>query len=157
VLDDDTKALLEAGSSTIVGLVTTTGEPFATRGWGSVVVSDEPVRMRTLVGAGPLIAAGYDLGEPEPFAIAVTGADVQTLQSVQVKGRVVAVEPVTDDDLELSARFCDDFFEKVERVDGVGRHLMSRLVPSDLWACTVEVAEVYDQTPGPAAGRSIGA
>ena len=156
MLDDDTKALLEAGSSTIVGLLTTSGEPFATRGWGSVIISDEPMRMRTLVGAGPFRAAGYRLHHDEPFAIAVTGADVLTLQSVQVKGTVVAVEAATEDDLHVSERFCDDFFQAVDRVDGVARHLMARLVPADLWACTIEVAEVFDQTPGPGAGRCIG-
>jgi hypothetical protein len=32
---------------------------------------------------------------------------------------------------------------------------MDRLVPVDLLACTVEVDELYDQTPGPGAGARL--
>src|SRR5687768_7406530 len=107
------------------------------------------MRLRVLVGAGPFAAAGYRLGTDVRFAVAVTGAEVRTLVSVQVKGTAVSLEPVTDDDLRRSAAFCDDFFGAVEAADNVSRALMERLVPADLWACTVEIAEAYDQTPGP--------
>jgi hypothetical protein len=156
VLDDASRALLEAGSSTIVGILDADGAPFATRGWGSVVLHGEPLRMRVLIGAGPLSAAGRGLGAEEPFDIAVTGADITTLRSVQVKGRAVAIEEADADDVARSAAYCDDFFAAVEATDQIERWLMDRLVPADLWACTVEVEEVYDQTPGPGAGARLG-
>ena len=155
MLDDATRALLEAGTSTVVGLVDAAGEPFATRGWGSLVLDGDPPRLRVLVGAGAFAAAGYGLGHDVRFAIAVTGADVRTLVSAQVKGTAVALEPPTDDDLARSAAFCDDFFGAVTATDNIDRALMARLVPADLWACTIELAEVYDQTPGPGAGARL--
>jgi hypothetical protein len=154
-LADDLRALLESGSSTIVGFLNAAGEPFATRAWGTKVLPGAPLRLRTLVGAGALATAGRGPHLDEPFPIGVTGADVRSLQSVQAKGAVVALEPADDDDLLCSARYCDDFFHAVWEVDAVGRDLMERLVPTDLLACTVEVREFYDQTPGPGAGARL--
>ncbi|MBA2279996.1 MAG: hypothetical protein M3527_00750 [Actinomycetota bacterium] len=155
MLDDDTRALLEAGSSTIVGLVDRAGEPFATRGWGSVVLDGEPLRLRVLVGAGAFAAAGYHPGAEARFAVAVTGAEVRTLVSVQVKGTAVALDEADDDDRRRTASFCEDFFGAVKATDNIDRALMERLVPADLWACTIEVDEVFDQTPGPRAGSRL--
>ncbi len=155
MLDDATRALLEAGSSTIVGLVDRDGQPFATRGWGSVVLDGDPPRLRVLVGAGAFASAGYHVGDDVDFAIAVTGADVTTLRSVQVKGTAVSLEEPTEDDRRRSIAFCEDFFGAVQATDYIDLALMQRLVPADLWACTIEIHEVYDQTPGPKAGERL--
>lgn len=156
LLDDASRTLLEAGSSTIIGIVEADGGPCATRGWGSVVVDDEPLRVRVLVGAGQLRAMGHQPGATDPFAIAITGCDVRTLRSIQLKGTVVAIEEICDEDRGVSAAFCDDFFAAVEEVDHIERWLMERLVPADLWACICEIDEVFDQTPGPGAGARMG-
>ena len=153
VFDADLVEFLESGCSTIVGLVTVDGEPYATRGWGIEVLRGDPPRLRLLVGAGPMAAAGW--GSGDRFAIAVTGANVLTLRSVQVKGTAHGLEPTTDEDRARSQAFCEAFFADVQETDDVPRELMQRLVPADLLACTVEVAEVYDQTPGPAAGARL--
>ena len=155
LLADDIRELLESGSSTIVGLLTAQGEPFASRGWGTQILDGS--RLRVLIGAGTLAAAGrwpagHDL---EPFPISVTGADVRTLHSVQAKGTAIALEAPTAEDLDCSTRFCDDFFDAVWETDGVERARMERLVPADLVACTVAVDELYDQTPGPGAGARL--
>jgi hypothetical protein len=154
VFDDELKAFLESGCATIVGLVTRNGDPFATRGWGSEIDAARAT-VRVLVGAGALAAAGRATGE-EPFAIALTGGHIVTLRSVQAKGTAVRVEPPTDADLARSARFCDEFFEAVHVTDGTDRALLERLLPADLLAVTVEVDELYDQTPGPRAGAPLG-
>ena len=153
VFDADLVEYLESGCSTIVGLVTVDGEPYATRGWGIEVLPGDPPRIRLLVGAGAMAAAGRRADDR--FAIALTGADVRTLRSVQVKGTAHDLEPPTDADLGRSRSFCDAFFADVESTDAVPRVLMDRLVPSDVLACTVDVAEVYDQTPGPGAGARL--
>lgn len=155
MLDDATLAFLQAGTSTIVGLLDRDGEPFATRAWGAEVLDGDPPRMRVLVGAGAFATAGYRVGDDVRFAIAVTGGDVQTLQSVQVKGTAVALEEPTDDDLRRSEAYCEQFFGAVQATDDIDPALMQRLVPSDLWVCTIEIAEVYDQTPGPKAGSRL--
>jgi hypothetical protein len=154
VLDDELAAFLESGCSTIVGLVTAGGEPFATRGWGTEVVS--PAQVRVLLGAGPLRSAGLrGGGAPARFAIAVTGASVLTLRSVQLKGTAHSLSAPTAADLERSARFCTEFFADVAATDGIDRWLMDRLVPADLVVATVDVDELYDQTPGPGAGKRL--
>ena len=70
------------------------GEPFADAGAGASMCSTaRPARVRLLVGAGDLARLGRRLGTTWPArAIAVTGADVRTLRSVQVKGTVDGVE-----------------------------------------------------------------
>ena len=153
VFDADLVEFLESGCSTIVGLVTPDGAPFATRGWGVEVIGNDPPRLRVLVGTAALAAAGRASGEP--FPIAVTGAHVLTLRSVQVKGTAHDLEPLTDADRARSERFCDAFFADVAATDGIERWLMDRLVPSDLLACTVDVVDLYDQTPGPTAGARL--
>lgn len=156
MLDDATHAFLEAGSATIVGLVDRDGEPFATRGWGSQLTAGDPPRLRLLVGAGAFAAAGYRAGEDMRVAIAVTGGDVLTLQSVQVKGTAVALEEANEEDRRRSVAYCEEFFAAVEATDNTPPALMQRLVPADLWACTIEIDDVYDQTPGPGAGARLG-
>lgn len=138
-----------------MGTLTPSCEPYATRAWGTEVLSSDPPRVRVLVGAGAFAALGRFPGDGATFSIAVTGADVRTLRSVQLKGTGHDLETPTPADLERSGAYCDAFFADVEAVDGVERALMERLVPTDLLAVTVEVAALYDQTPGPAAGTAI--
>lgn len=154
VLDPDVTALLEAGCSIVVGVVGASGEPFATRGWSVLVLDGSPLRVRLLVGAAACARFGRADGG-EPFPICLTAADVRTLRSVQLKGTVQSQEAVTADDLERLRRYCDDFFGEIEDTDGISPELMGRLVPADLVALTVEVDDLFDQTPGPAAGAPL--
>jgi hypothetical protein len=154
-LDPDLVTFLESGCSTIVGLLTPAGEPFATRAWGAVVTDRGRPTVRLLLGAAAVASVGRAVGDGSSFAIAFTGADVRSLRSVQLKGTAHSLEAATDDDREVSARFCDAFFGAVVDVDGIRRPLMERLTPLDLVACTVDVDEMYDQTPGPGAGAPL--
>ena len=153
VFDADLVEFIESGCATIVGFVTVDGAPFATRAWGTTVLGDDPPRLRVLLGAGALSVAGR--ASSPRFAIAITGGDVRTLRSVQVKGTAHDLEPPTAADLERSRAYCDEFFATVEEVDGTPRSKMERLAPADLVACTVDVDELFDQTPGPAAGARL--
>ena len=153
VLDADLVDFLESGCATIVGFVTADGAPFATRAWGTSVVGHDPPRLRVLLPAGAVAAAGRSASPT--FAIALTGGDVRTLRSVQVKGTAHDLVPPTAADLERSRAYCESFFGAVEEVDGTPRSRMARLAPADLVACAVDVDEVYDQTPGPGAGARL--
>jgi hypothetical protein len=153
VFDADLVDFIESGCATIVGFVTADGAPFATRAWGTSVVDVDPSQVRLLLGAGAVAAAGRS--GSEPFAIAFTGGDVRTLRSVQVKGTARDLEPAAAADLVRSRAYCDAFFDAVCEADGTPRPLMERLAPVDLVACTVDVDEVYDQTPGPGAGARL--
>lgn len=150
MLTNGLATFLQSGCGLIVGTASSLGEPHAGRAWGLEALAadrvrvllraDDPVLLEALAGTGSL---------------AVTGADVHTLRSVQLKGRTLLIEPATDADRERSARYCDDFFSAIQDVDGISRALLERLVPGDLVACEMKVAEVFDQTPGPGAGAAL--
>lgn len=143
-LDDALGGFLESGCALIVGAALSDGEPYATRAWGLEVVDAEGGEVRLLVDADdvPRLAG----------IMAVTGADVRTLRSVQLKGLVLRSDPVTGTDLDRTAAYCDAFFAAVEDTDGTPRRLMDKLRPAVLAAIHLRVDELFDQTPGPSAG-----
>lgn len=152
MLDPDSVALVEGGCALIVATVGADGTPLATRGWGLTVLAGEPLRVRLLLNAeehdalANLAATG---------SIAVTAADVPTLRSVQLKGRVVAVEDVDDADLDKVRHYTEALFDDIERADGAVRSVLQRWRAVSYSACVVEVDEGYDQTPGPGAGAPL--
>ena len=141
---------LGGGVSLIVATVTDDGAPHATRGWSLRLTGPSTARVLLPLHdttALDRLAAGA--------RVAITAADVTTLRSVQLKGRAIGVEPATDDDREHAARHNDAFFAEVSATDGTPRALLDRLVPAGYAACLLEIAEVYDQTPGPGAGARV--
>jgi hypothetical protein len=146
----EVREFLESGCALIVGTVDAGREPHATRGWGLDVVDLDTARL------------WLDADDPRAIdhlstvgAIAVTGASVRTLRSVQLKGRASNIRPADSADRKRARRFCDAFFSDIYETDGTDRGVLERLVPRDYVTCTVEVDEVYDQTPGPGAGAPI--
>ena len=69
----------------------------------------------------------------------------------------VALEPVTELDLERSAAYCEAFFTDITETDGVPRELLVRLLPPAFIACVVRTVECFNQTPGPGAGAPLSA
>jgi hypothetical protein len=154
MLEERVIELLESGCGLIVGLVTADGRPLAARGWG-LALAEGSQRGRVLVGARDLETLGHGWEATIGTWTAVTGANVLTLHSVQLKGPITGIEPADEADLERSTRYCDDFFHDVAVVDSIPRVFMERLVPAELVACDFEVVEAYDQTPGPGAGSQL--
>ena len=94
VLDDELIRFLQGGSALIVCTLDPDGEPFASHTWGLTVISaEEPVRVRLLASPGVVPSE----------RIAITGTDVPTLHSIQLKGSVVASEPANEADAVKSA------------------------------------------------------
>ena len=155
MLSGDVQTLLEGGSSLIVGTVDDDGMPFAGRAWGVQVLAAGPrPRLRMLLDADDDVTRAHAAAGR---AIAITAANVRTLVSVQVKGRVLSVEAApTGDDRARHAEFVSSFFGAINESDGTDRSLLDRFAPFDVIPCTVEVDEVYDQTPGPTAGSPLG-
>jgi hypothetical protein len=85
--------------------------------------------------------------------VAVTGADVRTLRSVQLKGCVRLVEPPVADDLALAAEHSQRFIDAVTAVDGLSPDLLRRMLPYEVVCVELEIDDRFDQSPGPAAGR----
>src|SRR5688500_10059786 len=113
MLEERVVELLESGCALVVGLVTAGGLPLAGRGWG-LTLAEGGVRGRILVDPADLAALGHGWPDVVGTWIAVTGANVLTLSSAQLKGPVTAVEPATPADWDTCRRFCDGFFGDVE-------------------------------------------
>ena len=108
------------------------------------------MRLILAATAAPTIANLESTG-----VVAVTGTDVATFFSVQIKGRGVRVEPCTDDDRARSDDYIDGFFQAIHEADGTAVELLEVLRPRERFALVMTVEELFDQTPGPTAGRSL--
>jgi hypothetical protein len=143
--------ILETGAGLVVGTVSADGVPRADRAWAASVVDAEERRLRFVMSAdSPTVVDNLQSGR-----VALTGAEVATYQSVQLKGRTVAVEPATADDVELVRHQSETFFDAVHRTDGDLPEALRRLLPHEMVAVEMIVEESFDQTPGPAAGGPI--
>jgi hypothetical protein len=147
----ETAARFDAGSALVVAAVDPDGTPFAIRGWGAVLV-DEGTALRVYVDA--------DDTEVVPrltpsASVAVTGGDVRTLRSAQVKGTVRILDELSALDIAARERATERFVQDVHETDHTPRDLLERMVPERFVACTFDVTELFDQTPGPQAGATL--
>ena len=145
----DEVALLESGTSLVVGTVDDDGMPDAARAWSAKVDGDH-LRLLLPATATPTVDNLRAGG-----AVAVTATMVDTLRSLQLKGRALAVEPATDDDRARMATYVDAFFENVHRTDGSAVERLRNLLPDNVVAVVCTVEHVFDQTPGPRAGSRL--
>ena len=155
MFDPETQAFLESGCGLIVATVSGEGEPHAARAWGlDLLEPGPPARMRLLLDPDDerTIAHAASRG-----AIAVTGANVLTLRSMQLKGRAVEVAVASPDDAARADRYIRAFYADVEATDRVPWERFEHFLPAGYVTCTIEVHDVFDQTPGPGAGARVGA
>jgi hypothetical protein len=144
------------GTAHIIAMVTAEGDPLAGRGWG-LTFDDDHCAATALIASAEIAALGYPDADPSGTWIALTAAMVRTLAAAQVKGPITGIRPTVASDLNVLHRYCDAYFDAVLEFDLFSRRLMERLVPDDLVAVRFAVAEAYDQTPGPGAGRPLSA
>ena len=143
--------ILESGAGLVVGTVSTDGEPRADRAWAASVVDAESCRLRFVMSADdPAVVENL-----QGAMVSLTGAEVITYQSVQLKGRPVVVEAATAGGLELAHRQSEAFFEAVHRSDGNPVESLRRMLPHRMVAVEMLVEETFDQTPGPSAGTAL--
>ena len=151
MFSSDVMSILEAGTSLIVGTVGADGEPRATRAFALTVIDDAAPAVRVVPSADdPVVLEHLATG-----AIAVTAADVRTLRSVQLKGRITRVEPSTDDDARMVEEHSSAFFQAIHDTDGHDLEISRRLLPLATISIVMVVDELYDQTPGPGAGGPV--
>jgi hypothetical protein len=149
-LGSDLQPVVEAGMSLVVGTVSADGEPRAHRAWWATIVDPDVPRLRFVMSNDDTdLAARLANG-----AVSLTGANVATYESRQVKGRVATVEPPTVHDLERTRHSIDAFFDAIHRTDGNPLEHLARMLPEHYVAVEMTVEEVYDQTPGPKAGAA---
>jgi hypothetical protein len=143
--------MLETGAGLVIATVGADGEPRAARAWSWSLVAPTTDRLRVAVCADdPITVADLTNG-----TVAVTAADVATFESLQVKGRVVAVEAPDAVDLERVRRHSEVFFGRVHAIDGNPVELLLRMLPNDIVMIELVVEQAYDQTPGPDAGTRV--
>jgi len=152
VIDAEAATLFEAGVSLIVCTVDTDGMPDANRAWSAKVL-DGGTRLRISVSddSDTLIA---NLGATGRVAITLT--EIEELTSYQVKGHLSSeLGPESSEDRARREAYITAFTSNVNRVDGTPFERIDRLTPRSFLVFEIAVDEVFDQTPGPAAGRQL--
>ena len=88
-------------------------------------------------------------------AVAITASRPTNYRTFQLKGRAVRIEPTSDRERETLLAYREAFVRELEAV-GWPRSIARRL---SVWPCVtvdVELAAVFEQTPGPRAGSMMG-
>ena len=153
MIQGEVAALLQSPCSLIVGTVDASGLPAAARGMGLELV-DGGAKLRLYLSDAATTAID---NLRTTRAIALTGTEVSTLVSIQVKGRATSVDAGTEADARFANAYLDAFFRAVHDTDGTDIALLERMRPHGHVAVVFDVDEIYDQTPGPNAGRAISA
>lgn len=126
--------------------------PECTRAWGMHVAADRVSLTLFLAEtfAGKTLDNLRDNG-----MIAVTCTRPTDHITCQLKGQVRSIKPVTSAQRELSRRWHRDFTAELTAV-GVSSTLAEGWIVEPTVAVEIAVTDVFDQTPGPGAGKKIG-
>jgi hypothetical protein len=144
-------SMIEAGAGLLLGTAGDDGAPRGIRAWGAWVVDPDEQRLRVVfTGDDPVVVANL-----EGRKVAVTAANVRTVRSVQLKGRVVSVAEPTPADMEITDRHTEVFFRAVHDTDGNPIEMLNVMLPRTHLVLEMIVDEQYDQTPGPTAGAAL--
>jgi hypothetical protein len=152
-LGQELTAMTEVGASMLFGTVCDDGAPRAARAWG-VRADPSSGHLRIAVTADDAIVVGNLTNVASP-SVTFTAADVRTFRSVQIKGRVVLVEPPTSDDRAIVDEQTHRFFVAVMEVDRTPLEGLRCMLPHDVVMVEMSVEGLFDQTPGPAAGSAL--
>lgn len=146
------ESMIRAGAGLVVGTVSDDGQPRADRAWSAVVIDPSEPRVRFVMSADD---PEVDRNLETSSLVSLTGADVATFRSVQIKGRPIVVEEPSADDLELVRTQSERFLRAIEETDGNPVAELRRMLPQRMIAVEMIVTESYDQTPGPGAGVAL--
>ncbi|HXH98541.1 MAG TPA: pyridoxamine 5'-phosphate oxidase family protein [Gaiellaceae bacterium] len=126
--------------------------PEFARGWGPEVSADgRSLRLCVTAPEGSRMRANLE----QNGAVAVGFSPPTIARAVQVKGVTTVVDEPEAADLERVERHARSFVAEAERV-GAPAELSERLVVREgLVAVGFSIDEVFDQTPGPTAGRRL--
>jgi hypothetical protein len=151
LIDAMLKAFLEAEVTIYVGTRAADLTPEITMGWG-MRVQPEGREVDIFIDR----AAGARTLENLRTSrlIAVTCASAITFQTVQVKGVCTEIEAPTQDDLVWVNGHREAYAEAV-RFRGIPPHVSSSTWSRDVMRVRFLVNELFDQTPGPGAGKKL--
>jgi hypothetical protein len=152
VLDPATVEFIQGGVA--VGVATRDDElrPEFARGWGPEVSADgRSLRVCVSAPEGSRMRANLERNG----AVAVGFSPPTIARAVQVKGVATVVDEPEAADLERVERHVRSFVAEAERI-GASAELSQRMFAgSGLVAVEFPIDEVFDQTPGPTAGRRL--
>ena len=146
----ETAELVESPCSLIVGTVDAAGLPDASRAWGAEVIDDGHVRL-LLSTQADVTRRNLERGG----RLAVTATHFFTLESVQLKGVATRIEEATPADRIRFDRFCAEAAAAIAETDGTPVERVLRFMTAGIYACTMTVEAVFDQTPGRSAGTQL--
>jgi len=152
MIPDPIVELLETGVSVIVGTRDASLMPECTRAWGVRVGAD---RGTLKIFLSETIAGKTIDNLRENGMIAVSCTRPTDHITCQVKGRVRWIKPVTSAERGLSRRWHGEFMAELRAI-GVPSELCDAWIAEPTIAVEIAVIEVFDQTPGPGAGRKVG-
>ena len=152
LIDEELVRHLQGPVSAFLGTTDATSVPDATRVNGLAALDGR--RLRVLIAADAT-AARANATPGSRVAVLVT--DITTYRSVQLKGTVQIASPArTPGDVAVVHHHVSTFTGASDSV-GMDSRLAPNLFALDVVPLVVEVDELYDQTPGPGAGRRVGA
>ncbi|HET9396748.1 MAG TPA: hypothetical protein VFO36_11875, partial [Nitrospiraceae bacterium] len=144
--------LLQTGVSVMVGTRDGSLMPECTRAWGIHV---EANRVSLTLFLAETFASKTLDNLRDNGMIAVTCTRPTDHITCQLKGLVRSIKPVTAAQLSLSRRWHRDFTAELMAV-GVSSTLTEGWIVEPTVAVEVAVTDVFDQTPGPGAGKRVG-
>jgi hypothetical protein len=142
-----------AGQGVAVIVATRDGSlmPAVTRGWGPRLLEDG-ARLELCVDAPEGSATLENLRAGSP--VAVTLSRPTSYLTVQLKGAVIAFGQPEPEAVHAAHEHVEAFVAETSAI-GVPEGIVRVLVGSELVGVAIEVAERYDQTPGPGAGLPL--
>lgn len=142
---------LESGVAVLVGTRDGKLKPACLRAMGARVDRG----LFTLTLYVPQATAGRTLANLEDNGrIAVTFSRPVDHRSIQVKGECVEIRESEEGDREVQERYRIAYFEVLEAL-GLPRGSLRRIVWWPSVAVTMRIERLFEQTPGPSAGRSL--
>lgn len=150
MIDDELVRFMQGPVSAMLATCDPTGFPDATRVCGLVALDGS--RLRVLVSS----EAHAALGNATPgVSAAVLVTDITDYRSLQLKGKVApAPASRTPGDVAVFDAHVRAFCAASATV-GIPADEADRIFPVDTTPLIIEIEALYDQTPGPGAGRRI--
>lgn len=148
---DDLVEFLESGVSIIVGTRDASLCPEASRACGATV---DATRSRVTLYLGTSVAERTLANVRDNGQMAITFSRPTDNQTVQIKGTCVDIRETGEDDDVILDAYGARFVEQLYLV-GLPRALTSRLPGGPAWAFTIEISDIFAQTPGPGAGARL--
>ena len=126
-------------------------KPAFARAWGPEVSADGGSLRLCVAAAGTRVRANLERNG----AVAVGFSPPTIARAVQVKGVVSELGEPEPADLERVERHVGSFVAEAERIGAPAELAQRMFAGTGLVAVEFQIDEVFDQTPGPTAGRRL--